>query len=349
MPCLFWTIVRTNCAVITVSVFCLMTIARADERTQNESTRLLILRNGRIVSGNIERGPTGYLITKRSGRLVIPFKEVKLVAHDLSDAYQKQRNAMRSPDPMSHLELAHWCLNHSLYDATKEQLNGALKLNPGYEPAKRMLKRLDDILQTDRRVLETRPQQPETAETDGTTSSLSGLSQQSVRDFARVVQPLLMNRCANASCHGPHASNSFRLARVRSGQRSRRGLFRRNLAMTLAFVDSEHSRKSRLLTVFTERSRHRHELVFPGRSGNQQFESLRKWVLGVAQELEQKRNKKIAIAGRQDANNRGDADTNRSPGRFSNSQKTRPADASRQSNRFTKDAFDPEVFNAQRK
>jgi hypothetical protein len=70
-----------------------------------------------------------------------------------------------------------------------------------------------------------------------------------VLEFVRRVQPILLNRCGNASCHGPEAANGLRLSRVRLGQSSHRLLVERNLATALRFVDAERPRTSPLLTL----------------------------------------------------------------------------------------------------
>ena len=343
--------ILTHCAVMAVILSaCLMPVVRADKPLRNQSLQLLLLRNGRIVIGKIDRGTTGFVVTKTSGRLVIPFEDVKLLANSFDDAYQKQKNAMNSPDPIAHMELARWSLKHELYDATSEQLNGALSLNPGYEPAIRMLKRLDGILKTTdgkNRSPSTNQKVGNAVLTENSNGSLYGISQQSVNDFAQVVQPLMMNRCANASCHGPHASNKFRLARVRSGRRSNRALLRRNLSTTLAVVDAKRGQDSRLLTVFAGQTRHRQKLVFSGQSGGRQFEAIRNWVLRVAKELGERNNQKNVARQTPEANSQTASQNNSFSDGPTTLQKKPSTLAPRKPNPSTADVFDPNVFNNQ--
>ena len=116
-------------------------------------------------------------------------------------------------------------------------------------------------------------------------TALAGLSPNVSRRFVSRVQPILMNGCALAGCHGPKSSNGFQLVRVRLNGGNRRGVSERNLAATLRFVNVQNASRSPLLTTPMGNHGRRGKAVFRGRGGARQLEELRSWVREVVTDI----------------------------------------------------------------
>src|SRR5690606_1324839 len=59
--------------------------------------RVLVLNNGRVITGDIEDRPGGYLIQTGIGQMVVPYPQVRLTAADVPDAYRKLKATITEP------------------------------------------------------------------------------------------------------------------------------------------------------------------------------------------------------------------------------------------------------------
>ncbi len=75
-----------------------------------------------------------------------------------------------------------------------------------------------------------------------------GMPRGTVAAFAQTIQPLLMNNCTAAGCHGPRSESDYRLLRVPPDRPPSRRTTQRNLHATLQWIDHENPTASRLLT-----------------------------------------------------------------------------------------------------
>lgn len=259
----------------------------ADSPVSESVTSVLVMNNGRVLSGRVSQSAGGYLVRTTAGSVLVPFERVHLHATDLRDAYRRLRSSMPNPSASTHIALARWCLTQQLYRETQAELRSALEIEPDRVEARNMLRRLEEILHpTDavhREVI-----QVETRTEDGfavpPSSSLGGVSREAARQFVSEVQPLLMNSCATARCHGTQARNDFRLSPVRIGAGGSRLLTERNLAAVLNRIDADDPRGSSLLVVPRGNHGPGGRAIFSGPRGADQFDLLRGWVLQVAEE-----------------------------------------------------------------
>jgi hypothetical protein len=253
--------------------------------------RVLVLRTGRVMKGRIKTISTGWLVSTDRGNAVIPFDQVHFDADDLNEAYLRLRIQGGKPTVASHLRLAEWCLSQDILAEAARELRDALKKDPANETARLMLNRVDTEIR--RRT----PKDPEVEQAhdvviiteqtpqleDDEVRSLSGLSPESAREFVASIQPLLLNKCGNARCHGPASKNGFQLTRTRSGASNSRVVSERNLAAVLNDLRPEQNGRARLLNVI--RASHAGKTIFHGRYGAGQMQTLQRWIKTVASEL----------------------------------------------------------------
>ncbi|REJ91486.1 MAG: hypothetical protein DWQ34_01640 [Planctomycetota bacterium] len=248
--------------------------------TENGETRYLVLFDGRVMQGRITERPGGYMLDSQRGRMVIPHDFIRLTAVSLEEAYQKQRDNMTKPGAGDHIALARWCNANRLYIEAEEQLTAALKLEPQRSEARQLLKRVvQAAAEAEERswknsgfdTIEARPGR-----------SAPGISNEATEEFARRVQPLLVNKCGNATCHGRASSNTFRLENVKAGSRHQRLESDRNLRNILAQLNLDSPYSSPLLRKPQDNESLVHRGIFFGPRGEDQRKILNDWVELVA-------------------------------------------------------------------
>ncbi len=258
--------------------------AAVESRPQN----VIVLRDGRVLQGAIEDRPGGYLVEVANGSVIVPFEQVRLTAVSLLDAYEKLRRGMEQPNAADLVALARWCAAHRLYGAARDELTAALRLEPERQEARDLLVEISKVGQLDRDAESPAPPLRRTSDgfQSGSVESLGGLAPETARDFVSKVQPLVMNRCGSAGCHGAAGSSSFRLMPVRLGSSGHRVYTERNLSAVLALVDHQQPAQSPLLLAANGERPDSHHTVPAGPRAADQFRLLQTWVQAAVRDRE---------------------------------------------------------------
>jgi hypothetical protein len=103
----------------------------------------------------------------------------------------------------------------------------------------------------------------------------------SVEAFTNNVQPLLLNYCARAGCHGPQSTAGMRLERVPPSRYAGRKSTQRNLSSVLAMIDREKPEASKLLVAPIRPHGGADLPIFTDRQQSQ-YKQLVQWVYQVA-------------------------------------------------------------------
>ncbi len=366
----------TNIVVATLFVWISTTAGVADDSRSADQTslpNLMVMTDGRTMTGAITIQAGGYSVEKLGGSLFVPKEQVRCVARDLRDAYRIQRESQVDPTAGALLQLAEWGISYRLYDEARDDLHRALRRDPENETARKMLQRLEEQL-----LAQPKPRANAPVNGDGflvqEVESLGGLSRETAAQFTSRIQPLLINRCGGASCHSSESNNTFRLAHVRIATRNHRRQSEQNLAAVMKYINTEDPRDSELLRIANGLHGGQTITMFGGSQGTQQLHSIQDWVNTVTAE-QRVQQAKLAKAPQLKAKNglaRGtpprpldDSDavasvaTNRTesapsgivpasfeePGTRPAETKTKPDLPAGMTLRRANDAFDPEAFN----
>lgn len=278
-------------AVVLTATAAIVGAQSADSPSRD--SRLIVLRDGRILTGDLTPRPGGYDVALPAGRVFVPSERVRLEAGSLNEAWRKLRASQGQRTPETHLALARWCISHRLWSGARRELLDAIHLDSNRDDARRLLGYVERQLAGESRGVDPAAAATESPVTvmasrtsiPGTPAarySLGGLSADVARDFVRDVQPLLANKCGNASCHGPGV-NDFELVVPRQG--STPAIAERNLAAVMRFVNPARPEQSPLLTTGTSQHGQMPVPALRGRSGAKQISVLRAWVNAVAEEL----------------------------------------------------------------
>lgn len=263
----------------------------AEEPAAAAKEQVVILNNMQLLKGAVSRSPNGFVVEHAAGRLVIPPDEVRVIGKDLPDAYRRMIESYPEPTAATHYHLALWGWSHHvLKEEARNQLVMALDRDPDHEAARTMLKRIDDQkLAERRRAAESKPKPKEPRIVNGIelpeVESLAGLSRETAAQFTRRIQPLLINKCGNASCHGPQTPTDFQLEQIRGTGSASRMHTERNLAVVLAQIDQNRVNSSPLLTVPMGSHGGLNKSLFFGPTGERQLEMLKAWARSASKEL----------------------------------------------------------------
>lgn len=285
---------RRGLSALVMMLLIVPALTRGDEPAPvraGEKEGVLVLVSGRVVSGRISQASGGYMVAQPNGEMLVPSEYVRFQADDVQDAYTRQRDELEAGDTDGRLALANWCITWQLHAEARAELLSIIRLDPQHAQARRLLVRVDELLRPEdsQRVrieneitAGSQPQQPDV-------ESLGGLSRETAQTFTTRIQPILLNNCGNAACHGSAAPNDFRLERVHYGRAGSRLSSERNLAAVLRRVDFGSPEQS--LLVREPRGPHGQSVgtIFAGPRGIDQWETLSDWVRQVAREQRGKR------------------------------------------------------------
>ncbi|MBI1348754.1 hypothetical protein GC163_20975 [bacterium] len=267
----------------------------ADDAVPAAADELIVMTDGRILRGRVSRHAVGFYIERSGGTILVPKEQVRCIAHDLPEAYRLQREQMLDPTSAMLIQLAEWCISYRLYEEAGQELKRALRRDPQNETARRMLAKLEDRLLAAPQGSANKPKFDVLGMAVADVESLGGLSKETAEEFTTRIQPLLINKCGNGSCHGFGSTTDFRLAHVRIGSANHRRSSEQNLALALKLITIDTPASSPLL----QRSQGAHGgaslAIFGGAGGADQYQTLETWVDTVCAERQAEAAK---IAGR---------------------------------------------------
>ncbi len=227
---------------------CLFAPSAASDPISGPSEGILVLRNGRVLSGRIEHVGDEYVVSLGEGsRLNISAAQVEFPCRDLEEAYRLKLTAMDRRNADQQLDLAEWCFRHGLFARAASQIRAARYLDPEIPRADRLERWLVRASRPTDHVPVAAPR--ERISHEDVEQAIRKIDPEAVATFSRTVQPLLLNRCAIGGCHGSNAQADFHLIRSPTGNSLSRILTQRNLLATLQWVDADNPHESPLLVL----------------------------------------------------------------------------------------------------
>jgi hypothetical protein len=209
---------------------------------------LLLLKNGRTLGGKISRSGDFYIVASAESEIQIRVHEAEAVCRDNDDVYLRKAARINPRSADDRLELAQWCIDVGLYGHAARELTEAYRiddLHPKIPILERRLRAaMTEVKPTAPVVAQAVVKQDEAA----LAQVAKSISPDSLLEFTTRVQPLLVNYCATAGCHGPRPTSDFQLHRVYLHETRDARLLQANLAAVLERVDRKQPQQSKLLT-----------------------------------------------------------------------------------------------------
>ena len=215
---------------------------------------VLLLRSGSLLRGEIIRSGDFTQVRVATGTVRVRTADIAHHANSVSAAYTWQRDRIPANHAEAHFDLAEWCLRQGLVHEAAEELKVAAQLEPNHRRLAALQRRSDWVAQQQAHP----PNRPGTSvsqplppvEPDRPpTGGAATFGPHAVAPFRRRVQPILLNRCGAASCHGGDQAGAFQLARPLTGRPLSRQITLRNLQAVHAQTDTSAPTLSPLLQV----------------------------------------------------------------------------------------------------
>ena len=242
---------------------------------------VLLLRNGEVIRGRISSAGDDYDVVLPDGEMRIRALDVEFAGRDINECYDRQRADIESGKPEQHLSLAEWCLRHEMLKQAAREIGDAMALEPAHPKIALLERRLKLLVEDSKSEKTPRGKLPDRVHVEQLDRLVRGMPPGSMEAFTQTVQPLLVNHCATAGCHGPQSDAAFRLTRVATSRGGSRRTTQRNLHATLSLVNREAPETSPLLTVPIRAHGPGKAPVFTDRKASQ-YRQIALWVSSVA-------------------------------------------------------------------
>ncbi|MEX0824838.1 MAG: hypothetical protein WD119_01655, partial [Pirellulaceae bacterium] len=264
----------------------------------------ILLRNGNVLEGKpVEEGDSITISMGEHHSLRLPSNQVLCWAADRRQLYQYRLEHRTKSDLLTHLDTARWCIRQNLLEPASAELDAAEAIDAEHPHVSQVQAMLRTTRQQAQEKADTTPQPPEAEQRPESESkkdqtkverptdsaaALARLSASSIADYAARVQPILINRCGQAGCHGGRDTpqTAWRLALSPSPQYRRLSaeMTRGNLRGLVEWIDKNDPRLSPVLRKASEP--HAGMLDAPlGPADDDVLAELESWTASVAGEL----------------------------------------------------------------
>lgn len=210
---------------------------------------VLVLRNGSTVKGKISPHGDGYLVAMAGGgEIRLSRQQVAYECRDMEEAFDLKSSEVVPGDLSGYVRLAYWCLREELMGHATRQFQIAHGIHPDHPSVQSLSRQLQIARERIKNASAVNPKPP-TLRSNQSKDRPAGtpVSRATLEEFASVVQPLLINSCALAKCHGRRALTAYRVRRNPWRGAMTRPFTLKNLEATLQQVDKENPRLSPLL------------------------------------------------------------------------------------------------------
>lgn len=215
--------------------------------------RYVLLNNEEVLYGIVTEEGESYRISMGGGVILLNRAQVQWIAPMLQEIYAVKTKKIYLQDVDTRCDLIQWCLKNGLYAEARLEIQRLEQIMPQHPRIEVFNKRLA--------AMETHPaSSPQTASVTPATGNFPGVSGPSASEleqmaksipddaiemYRRRIQPIFLRNCMEIGCHGPDATNDFRLLRPSSTMT--RSALLRNIHTTLKQVNLIHPEASPLL------------------------------------------------------------------------------------------------------
>lgn len=192
----------------------------------------LLLKNDRVLAGRVELRGEFYAVTiADQSRVSIPVDQVAHVGRDREELYQFKAKSITRWRVGDHFHFTRWCLLNDLLDQAAEHYLYVAKEAAGHPRVEQLAKELkkklleqpdfrahlglaplEESTKTPNRWAGSNSQEAEVVSaSDARSLAETAMHPQIAARFSQRIQPILMNRCSQAACHGAQSQNGLRL------------------------------------------------------------------------------------------------------------------------------------------
>lgn len=242
---------------------------------------VVMLHNGETLQGRITRQGDRFFIGMERGEISLRASDIDCCCRSPAEAYAILLGRVHSDWPEDYLKLADWCQRNGLVAESFAAIAEAKRLAPGH-PMIGLIERRLHMAQNPMVAPQLAGRTAAGEVSGGDLDRLiRGMPPGTVETFTDVVQPLLMNNCTAAGCHGPSSTNQFSLLRAPTGRAATRRLTQQNLYRVLRWVNRDNPAESPLVTVPSKPHGSAAAPIFASHRANQ-YQQIIDWVYRVS-------------------------------------------------------------------
>jgi len=247
-----------RCITIALAAMFALAAARSVEAQQTPVqpvAGVLVLRNGNVLPGVVQRQGNHYRVENEGSILQIPASQVDMACASLVDAYEQRRQHRVGNATDAQLELARWCLRHGLLAEAAREILDARTDDPGHPALRTLDLQLQQGLADEASRLQRQRDavalaahvEPVVTEEVAQPERLIEPTAAVQERFVRSIQPMLIHGCTTSGCHAPNSQQSMKLDRWALEGSGIPNLIRKNLEQVLYQVDVEDPASSPLM------------------------------------------------------------------------------------------------------
>lgn len=226
----------------------------------------VLLRNGNVLRGSLHVEGSQMLI-RRAGTSTIRLAGDRVACWSATlEGLYRHREQTRTPHRLTPwFEDVDWAIRHNLFAIAERELARLQRIAPRDERYQRLVVKLAQARQrsqsppaapTVELASATTPLKPQTdsqpAATEAPSSARQPFSAEVLATYTRQLQPLMVNRCGQAGCHGGASAAKLQLKQFDFTTRLPAKWTRENLRATLRFVTADAPEDSPLWTFATK-------------------------------------------------------------------------------------------------
>ena len=283
------------CAILLALVFSGTIYGQANQHADFR-TQHVVLRNGSVFSGIVERANDQVTVRSQNGVVVkLTRPEVDFITDSIEYAAERIANRIIDNNPRAHVSLANWCLRYGALSAAQREIDWLSARGENQSELRELQRRLD-LATTQATPAERNPVVADnTAKRNsdplGTVThskhflvrqslqtAVDSLSKDAKRDFTSQVHNRIVNGCAAAQCHGSPAV-AMRLWRDEGFTGLESTSTQRNLLAILNQVDRKTPDNSNLLSYMTTAHGGQDEPAFVRDSPD--WNEIRNWIKSI--------------------------------------------------------------------
>ena len=268
---------------ILISVSLLSQVGMSAAYAQQREGDHILLDNGHVLIGKlIDEGEQVLVRLGPGSQMRLPRGRVRGVGHDMHALYVLQRRQLHGSNLDGHIELARWCLRNQQTRDASDLLSELSRRAPRDPQITHLQLQLRQALQP-APIAAPRLLPPTVVSKEPPSRQLAdGLSRAQLNEFTSRVQPVLLNHCSAAGCHGVVAKSEYKVLRPFSGQALTQRMTSRNLAASLEYIDLNDLPRSPLLLAATELHGDRDAPILNGPRDVNSLRALTDWVSSFA-------------------------------------------------------------------
>lgn len=211
--------------------------------------RFFLMKSGLLMQAFGTKGETHYEVRTEALNMQVPIENVEFIGENREQVWLYKKSQIDPTNCSQLMKLAEWCLNNNFQTEGIEQYQSALRVAPNDQLANFIRQRIStvkppsdektNIPESGIHVAEIQDNDPEL------TRWVNGVPNSVFDTFSKKVQPILVQRCASAACHGSNSENQYKINIPRqSGGRTTS----MNLRSSVQWIDTENPGNSPLLS-----------------------------------------------------------------------------------------------------